>query len=300
VRMAGRFGVSAALVNASCSGECPAGYYCPAGTANSTSLPCGGASVYCPPASGAPVAVAAGWYSTPDGVAPSTTRTGTAVCVPGEYCVAGVRRQCPGGYYSDSPAQQACADCPPGALLVMGRGCPFAFSHVAPSLHPPHSQHTEPSPVGPVGSSLVVVVLCCAVLCCAVLCCAVLCCAVLCCAVLCCAVLCCAVLCRLCLLERDRRVVREHPRLHQFYGVLPDWLRCAHANAHGLLREPHSQWFVFQCHAVRARSLLRGWHCTGVPRGPVWGYFWPVVRRLLCRLSRGLLLSRGLHFAHAV
>jgi hypothetical protein len=117
VPLAGRFGSAAALPNASCSGECTAGYHCPLGSVSGTALACGSVTVFCPAASGSPLAVAVGWYSTPDGATPPATRTGTARCVPGEYCFAGVRRLCPGGNYSDAFGQLLCAVCPLGVCL---------------------------------------------------------------------------------------------------------------------------------------------------------------------------------------
>lgn len=58
---AGTYGLEPALVNAGCSGRCPAGHYCPIGTA--TPQVCGGAHFYCPLGSTAPQPVAPGFYS---------------------------------------------------------------------------------------------------------------------------------------------------------------------------------------------------------------------------------------------
>jgi hypothetical protein len=120
VPSAGQFGADAGLQTSSCTDQCPAGYFCPVGSVNGTAAACGNATVYCPPASGAPVAVAVGWYSTPDGAAPPATRTGSTACAPGEYCVSGVRLQCPGGSYSELFGQQTCAECPAGACICAG------------------------------------------------------------------------------------------------------------------------------------------------------------------------------------
>ena len=42
----GKFGNASGLTSSACSGPCLAGYYCPAGSANSTAFPCGGKNVY--------------------------------------------------------------------------------------------------------------------------------------------------------------------------------------------------------------------------------------------------------------
>jgi hypothetical protein len=63
---AGTFGLPATqLTTAACSGLCAAGYYCPDGSTTAAQQFCGGADVYCPTGSPAPVAVDAGYYSTP-------------------------------------------------------------------------------------------------------------------------------------------------------------------------------------------------------------------------------------------
>lgn len=80
---------------------------------NDTATPCGNATVYCVGGAGSPTGVPTGWYSTPE-VADGTNRTGVASCVPGEYCVAGLRHNCSGGTYSALPGQTSCAECPAG------------------------------------------------------------------------------------------------------------------------------------------------------------------------------------------
>jgi hypothetical protein len=112
----GVFGNASGLSTAACSGVCRAGYYCPQGSTNATAFPCGGVAFYCPPASPARVAVQQGFYSLPEDAAFQTTRTGEALCQPGEYCIAGMRYQCaPGRYSTDSGRATACTEpCPPG------------------------------------------------------------------------------------------------------------------------------------------------------------------------------------------
>ncbi|CAM9216910.1 unnamed protein product, partial [Sphacelaria rigidula] len=59
---AGTFGETEGLQDVSCSGPCPAGWYCPAGTVNSFALPCGGPRVFCPEGSRRPLPVDLGHY----------------------------------------------------------------------------------------------------------------------------------------------------------------------------------------------------------------------------------------------
>ena len=128
---AGRFGASVSLTNASCSGLCSAGFFCVAGSQNSSAAQCGNATVYCPVGSDLPLSVPAGWYSTPDGAAPTATRVGIRICAAGEYCVAGVRELCPGGNFSGSSGQVSCAVCPPGILRNAEAPCePVIFPHL--------------------------------------------------------------------------------------------------------------------------------------------------------------------------
>ena len=75
-------------------GLCSAGFYCPAGSTNSTAIPCGNVTVYCPglnlPAtqvsSAFPVSVPVGSYSLPEDSALNATRSGVKVCEQGYRC----------------------------------------------------------------------------------------------------------------------------------------------------------------------------------------------------------------------
>jgi hypothetical protein len=169
----GRFGSSSGLPGSVCSGPCSAGHYCPLRSTNATSLACGNSTVFCPAGAAVPVAAPVGRYTVPEDGPPSV-RVGTAPCVAGEYCAAGLRQNCSGGTYSSLPEQAACATCPPGAVWwrggrggrvrVEGRGVlrcsgspsmPSHFSCAPPSPPPrhPHSQvlraHQAPGPCPP-------------------------------------------------------------------------------------------------------------------------------------------------------
>jgi hypothetical protein len=103
---------------------------------------------------------------------------------------------------------------------------------------------------------------------------------------------------RLRVFQRHWFLVVGNPWMHEPHPVLPDGVRCSHADTLRVLREPYSQWTVLQCLAVRARTVLRCWGCMGVSCGPVRGRGQVVVEHLLGRLQCGLLLPGRLHVAH--
>lgn len=98
---AGRYGLHLRSFNASCTGVCTAGYYCPEGSITDKQVRCPDAASFCPPASPAPVPVSPGYYTvghetsnytydviTFDGNAfAETARTGQAICEAGYYCL---------------------------------------------------------------------------------------------------------------------------------------------------------------------------------------------------------------------
>ena len=96
----GRFGATVGLTLSGCSGECAAGYYCPPNATTPYAFECGSAEVYCPAGSAAPRAVPPGMYSI--GGFNATTRTGTAECGTGTFCLNGVLSLCPAGRYGCS------------------------------------------------------------------------------------------------------------------------------------------------------------------------------------------------------
>jgi hypothetical protein len=120
----GRFGAAHGETEFSCTGECPAGYYCPWGSANGTARPCGGPGVYCPAGSGAPTPVDIGHYSDPSD--PADRRVRQVLCEPGSYCVGAVKYPCPAGTFggifglSSAECSGPCAAghfCPEGSTL---------------------------------------------------------------------------------------------------------------------------------------------------------------------------------------
>ncbi|KAF0705762.1 Aste57867_6919 [Aphanomyces stellatus] len=105
------------LGQSTCSGSCPAGFYCPVGTI--TPMACSDPNTYCPLASPAPFPVALGYYSTPLG-GPGTSQL---QCEPGAYCINGIKTLCPAGSYGSISglASSACSGlCPPGLYCPTG------------------------------------------------------------------------------------------------------------------------------------------------------------------------------------
>jgi hypothetical protein len=106
---AGTYGSALGLSNASCSGDCLAGYYCEEGSSSPMQYYCGGPAYYCPRGSSYPTLVPSGYYSYSTDGSP-ITRDSILPCLPGHYCVDGVKRPCPDGYYSVNGSTSAFCD----------------------------------------------------------------------------------------------------------------------------------------------------------------------------------------------
>ncbi|ETW03965.1 hypothetical protein H310_04372 [Aphanomyces invadans] len=113
---AGSFGITLGLTSSSCSGTCPAGSYCPAGTVEP--LPCGHPSVMCPEGSAAPQAIASGFCGVGQTV---LTQTSSVVAPSGSYALEGQCYICPGGYFGASSGQTSLT-C--SGLCAAGYYCP--------------------------------------------------------------------------------------------------------------------------------------------------------------------------------
>ena len=81
---AGKYGSETGLTTATCSGECSAGYYCPAGSINNRANECGSVDKYCPAGSGAPTPVPSVFCSGP---LSSSESTRSSVFSPDAYHV---------------------------------------------------------------------------------------------------------------------------------------------------------------------------------------------------------------------
>ena len=94
---AGTYGAVAGLASAQCSGGCAPGYFCPAGSTSATAQPCAnpaglpgaGSAFYCPQGSVQPIAVSAGYYTTPLAV-PEWLRSTQTACPPSRTCSGGL------------------------------------------------------------------------------------------------------------------------------------------------------------------------------------------------------------------
>ena len=122
----GTFGNTIGLMNASCSGLCSPGWYCPMGSKTALSLVCGNVSKYCPIGIGYPLASMEGQYTVgADGTDAGdvTMRVGVLPCTAGWYCPGdGTRIICPGGSYgSPTGGQSSCSGkCPGGFYCPTG------------------------------------------------------------------------------------------------------------------------------------------------------------------------------------
>ncbi len=150
---AGRFGNTTGMTSPLCTGECRAGYYCPANSTLPTAVPCPGgrysaisgassllnctscpSGSYCPLASLAPRVCEIGTYCPATSSAAITCSNGTVAnatgqaecypCPPGWYddvsaghsgCV-----QCVAGRYSTNPESTSCSACPSGRFADVG------------------------------------------------------------------------------------------------------------------------------------------------------------------------------------
>lgn len=131
---AGTYGNEIKLETEVCSGKCPAGFYCPAGTTNPYSHDCGEGN-YCPSGSIKPIKVPHGYYSidnekkrNPDN---KNRRTSIIICPKGSYCIGGEKFLCPAGTYGNQEGlkDKSCSgSCPVGYYCPAGLINPFSFS----------------------------------------------------------------------------------------------------------------------------------------------------------------------------
>lgn len=135
---AGYYGAATESSEPECDGPCLAGYYCEPGSTSPSQYACGDPSLYCPSASGAPVPVSVGYYTSGagSGTDDGTTRTSQLQCVPGTYCVAGEQANCAATLYGStyeltaSSCTGVCATgylCPAASVLATAVDCPRGF-----------------------------------------------------------------------------------------------------------------------------------------------------------------------------
>jgi hypothetical protein len=124
----GTYGNSLGLQNATCSGLCPEGYYCPPLTSFPYQNPCGDSNLYCPKGSKSPIEIPTGYY----GIGADVNKfSSIEECPKGHYCIRGIKHACPAGYYGEKTGLSTvtCSgSCP------MGFYCPIAT--INPNDHP--------------------------------------------------------------------------------------------------------------------------------------------------------------------
>lgn len=151
--LAGYYGDSEGLTVESCTGLCPAGWFCPAGTTSKHMYPCmTSPEVYCPTGSSRQVRVDDGYYAIDSHFAEGGGFGLEAICPSGSYCQRGVRGPCPGGRYgatkqmmneSCSGACKAGWFCPAGSISSTQHPCGGRDVYC-----PESSQSPLPVPIG--------------------------------------------------------------------------------------------------------------------------------------------------------
>ena len=136
----GVYGDKEGLTTSSCSGHCPPGYFCPAGTEFPTAHKCGNASSYCPAESARPATIPSGYYGLGESIETYST---IAICPKGHYCRGGEKFTCPAGRYGNQIGMQNedCAGICPG-----GWYCPVGT--IEPTDHPCGSSPRSYCPAG--------------------------------------------------------------------------------------------------------------------------------------------------------
>ena len=146
----GKYGATAGLTDAMCSGSCMEGYYCPTGSTSATQVPCGSSSVFCPTGTGEPLPVYPGYYSV--GGNDDTTRTAERKCEPGSYCVGGVRHLCAAGRWGGGfgALNSSCSGpCAAGYYCPAGSSDPMEVMCGDPSRYClPGASHPSIVPLG--------------------------------------------------------------------------------------------------------------------------------------------------------
>ena len=142
----GRYGAERGMTSELCSGECEAGFYCPAASVSPRERRCGSKTVFCKPGAFAPTQVSAGFYSTGGAF---DTRTGQAQCQPGAWCSAGERLLCSKGRYGstaglDTP--DCSGPCLAGYYCDAGSNTPKQHECGSPELFCPEGSY-EPRTV---------------------------------------------------------------------------------------------------------------------------------------------------------
>ena len=158
----GRYGNRMLETNASCTGACSAGWYCPEGSTSMYERSCGDPGVFCPEGSPSPVPVASGYYtvgSSEDmaqfeigvgmaGYNQGEARTSQRACEEGYFCLGdGIKRKCPRGRFGSRTGEKSprctgsCKEgyyCPEGAISETENPCGSIDVFCPPGAFAPH------------------------------------------------------------------------------------------------------------------------------------------------------------------
>lgn len=138
---AGLFSDQELETRSTCAGECAPGFYCPLASVNSSAIPCGDVSVYCPKGSVVPTPVALGYYTVriTGGLSSEDDRVRDSQrqCEPGFFCRQGKRFACPAGRFGNQVGETSplCSgSCSRGYFCPAGVTSPTANSCGGPGF----------------------------------------------------------------------------------------------------------------------------------------------------------------------
>ena len=102
---------------------CPAGYYCPMATKQSTIRQCGGVDVFCPEGSSQPTTVSVGFYTVAGNISSTVTADSQTICPRGYYCKGGRKFPCIAGTFGgvEGLHDEKCS-----GICQVGHYCPQA------------------------------------------------------------------------------------------------------------------------------------------------------------------------------
>ncbi len=118
----GSYGSTEGLYSESCSGTCPEGFYCPAGSVEPFAHSCGRLpKQHCPAGSERPHVTGWGYFATTAHFNTGGGYGSQEICPRGSYCIDGIRSDCPSGHFG-SMLQQTNSSC--SGLCSAGYYCP--------------------------------------------------------------------------------------------------------------------------------------------------------------------------------
>lgn len=139
----GTYGDSQGMVESTCSGKCPPGFYCPIGSTRPTTYVCDDERFYCPEGSMRPIPVDEGYVALKDDSETLLELSSGFVtqqkCPLGHFCIESMKTPCAGGTFGDTEGllNSTCSGmcepgyfCPAGSTNARAHRC--GLNHVCP------------------------------------------------------------------------------------------------------------------------------------------------------------------------